>query len=142
MVTGYIRRLVLEFFTRLHMHIRLANLQIQPMTQNIKLVQTFIYFLAFMIPFHSTEFNLNLPRGKYYITFKSFRSPSIFQLEYRSYEILHRRAVPVLSPALIPLQTLFYNFCLFCNWMLLTHREAMGILRLAMFSGEICMITF
>ncbi|OXA47771.1 hypothetical protein Fcan01_17239 [Folsomia candida] len=99
-------------------------------------------YLAFMIPFHSTEFNLNLPRGKYYITFKSFRSPSIFQLEYRSYEILHRRAVPVLSPALIPLQTLFYNFCLFCNWMLLTHREAMGILRLAMFSGEICMITF
>ncbi|OXA47772.1 hypothetical protein Fcan01_17238 [Folsomia candida] len=99
-------------------------------------------YLAFMIPLHSTEFNLNLPHGRDYITIESFRTITRFPLAYRSYEILHRRAVPVLSPALIPLQSLIYNFSLFCNWMLLTHRDAMGVLRLAMLSGEVCMITF
>lgn len=97
---------------------------------------------AFIIPFHSTELNLNLPHGRSYISFNSFRSLTIFPLQYRTFEILHRRALPILSPALIPLQALFHNCSLFCNWMLLTHWDGMGVLRIALIFGELCMVTF
>ncbi|OXA47961.1 hypothetical protein Fcan01_16943 [Folsomia candida] len=97
-------------------------------------------YLALIIPFNSTEFNPTRPSSSH-ITDSSFRSASQLPINYNAFVLLHRLCNDVLSPAIIPFQSLVLKFSIYCNWMLLAHWESLGFLRLVLACAELCMIT-
>lgn len=97
------------------------------------------FFPAFVIPFHSTEFNLMIPKSKYVMD-SYLRSAYQLPREYDSLQLLHRFANSTVAPGIIPFQALALKFSLYCNWMLLAHWDSLGFLSLILPCAELCIV--
>ena len=80
------------------------------------------YFSVFLKIF-PREFK---PNQKQYNTINALRCPNNLPVQYRSLEVLHKNALEIAAPCIIPIQVIFTNLCLFCNFTLITQWNKMN----------------
>lgn len=95
-------------------------------------VAVFFAYGAFVVPFMIKELRLDHPPYK---SISTLREPDTLMLAYRTSQVLHGKALSVVSFFLLPTQTIVYKMVIFTSYMMLKYGQEMDRTSIAKLIG-------